>query len=314
LGRLKTGLVLGGGGARGLAHIGVLKTLQKYNLPVDVVVGTSMGALVGGVFAQHPDASFVAEKFDRFLHSDAFDSVGGVFFRKRRSYEPDDLLQHISKLIKRRVVINLAAYRQSILKGERLEIAVGSLLDDGRIEQTAIPFACAAVDLKSGQEIIFDKGDIRLAVKASSSIPGFLPPVQYENYHLVDGSVCSNFPIQAARALGAEFIIVSNVSAAIDENQTLDNVVDIIIRAQSAATNKINQLSLRSADFILEPAVANVVWNEFEHVDSIIEQGRIETEKSIVALKKAFKKESGVVGRTQRWVVHKLQRTMNCMD
>ena len=309
---MKIGLVLGGGGARGLAHIGVLQILEKYNIPIDVVVGTSMGAMVGSVYAQHPSVSYVVEKFHHFLKSEHFSAASGVFTGQQKSYEPDDILQHISRQIKRRVVINLAANRQSILKGERLQTAINELVDDGSIEQTQLPFACATVDLKSGKEIIFSKGDIRQAVRASASIPGFMPPVEYNNHQLVDGSVCANFPIETARALGADFVIVSDVSANFIQEENLDNVIDIIIRSNAIATQKINKITLRSADFIIDPDVDDIVWNDFEQLDLIIEQGKIKTEENIQILKKTIKKESGIFGRFKRWIIRKLQRSMNC--
>lgn len=309
---MKIGLVLGGGGARGLAHIGVLQVLEKYNIPIDVVVGTSMGAMVGSVYAQHPSAAYVVDKFHTFLESDDFYAASGVFSGRQKSYEPEDILQHISRQIKRQVVINLAANRQSILKGERLEMAINDLVDEGRIEQLKVPFAAASVDLKSGKEIIFTNGDIRTAVKSSASIPGFMPPVEYNNYQLVDGSVCVNFPISTARALGADFVIACDVSAGLGEQQHFDNVIDIIIRSNSIATLKINEIALRSADFVLDPDVDNVVWNDFEQLDFIIEQGKIETEQKILALKKRIKQESGIFGRFRRWIIRKMQRSMNC--
>ncbi len=309
--RLKIGLVLGGGGARGLAHIGVLKSLQEHNIPIDVIIGTSIGAIVGSAYAQNPDANLLEEKFHNFLSGNVFLSVGGVTFGRRRAYEPDDILQNISKQIKRRVAINVAANRQSILKDKRLKIAIDELLEDGNIENTKVPFACAAVDLISGQEIVFTSGDIKQLVQASSSIPGFLPPVVYDDLQLVDGSVCSNFSLEAAYNLGAEFIIVSNVSASHVESQPLDNVIDIIVRANTAATNKINSNILKRADFVFEPNVGEIVWNDFEHVDSIIEKGKEEAELRIENLNRSIKKESGFLGRLRRWLMKKFQITMN---
>ena len=309
--RLKIGLVLGGGGARGMAHIGVLKALQKHNIPIDVIVGTSIGAIVGSAYAQNPDANLIEKKFHNFLSGNVFFSVGGVTFGRKRAYEPDDILQNISKQIKRRVAINVAANRPSILKDKRLKTAIDELLEEGRIENTKIPFACAAVDLKTGMEVVFTSGDIKQLVKASSSIPGFLPPVDHENFQLVDGSVCTNFPIRAAYDLGAEFIIVSNVSASHVESKPLDNVIDIIVRANTAATNKINNLLLKRANFVIRPEVGDIVWNDFEHVDSIIEKGRQEAEQNIDDLSRSIKKESGALGRLRRWLMKKFKITLN---
>jgi len=146
---LKIGLVLGGGGARGLAHIGVLKVLEKNNIPVHVITGTSMGALIGALYAQHPDAEWVEKRVHQFLDSDVFRRSGGNVFRQHRAdYEPEDVLRQLSHRIKKRIVINLAAHRISLMKGERLQLAIDELIDDGKIEDTKIPFACASTDLQ----------------------------------------------------------------------------------------------------------------------------------------------------------------------
>ncbi len=139
--KLKIGLVLGGGGARGLAHIGVLQALQAQGIDVDIIVGTSMGAIVGAVYAQHPDADFVERKFRDFFENDKFNTFGGVKFRRANAYEPEDLLQQLSREIKRRVVINLAAHRKSLLKSERLDTLVHIWLKRGRSkrQQSRLP-------------------------------------------------------------------------------------------------------------------------------------------------------------------------------
>jgi NTE family protein len=310
--KLKIGLVLGGGGARGLAHIGVLQTLQAYDIPIDVVTGTSMGAMVGAVFAQKPDADFVERKFRSYIKSDGFASLGGSQVRQNHAYEPEDLLHQLSREIKRRVVINMAAHRKSLLKTERLQKAIESVMEDSTIENTVLPYACAAVDLTVGNEVIFTEGPIRKAVLASAAIPGFIPPVENSGHQLVDGSVCMNFPIEAARKLGADIIIAVNVSADIDPGVEADNVVDIIIRSNLAATAKINQLLLQSADFVINPPIGNIAWTAFEELDLLIEKGQAETQRSIPELKRLIKSHSGLTGRIRKYIQHYLQSYLGC--
>jgi len=111
--KLKVGLVLGGGGARGLAHVGVLKVFQENDIKIDVITGTSMGALIGGLYAQNPDADWVENRVRTFIKSEKFNRAGKNYFRHQRNFEPEDLLQQLTREIKKRVIIHLAAHRKS---------------------------------------------------------------------------------------------------------------------------------------------------------------------------------------------------------
>ena len=309
--KLKIGLVLGGGGARGLAHIGVLQVLQAYGINVDIVAGTSMGAIVGAVYAQHPDADFVERKFRDFLNSDQYNLLGDVRLRKVKAYEPEHLLQQLSREIKRRVVINIAAQRRSLLKAERLVTFLENLVEDSKIENFTLPFACTAVDLNSGDEVIFKKGDIYPALAASAAIPGFLPPVESDGRLLVDGSVTNNFPIDIVREMGADVVLAVNVSAGFDAEESVSNVIDIILRSNEAATKKINTITLRSADFVITPPIGKVHWAEFEEIDFLIDKGKAETQRSVGALKNLIKKNSSLTGRWDKWLMKQVQNHMS---
>ncbi len=308
--KLKIGLVLGGGGARGLAHIGVLQVLQAYGINVDLVAGTSMGAIVGAVYAQHPDADFVERKFRDFLKSDKYSLLGGVRFRKANAYEPEHLLQQLSREIKRRVVINMAAQRKSLLKAERLATFLEYLIEQQNIEHFTLPFACTAVDLNKGEEVIFEEGDIYQALAASAAIPGFLPPVESNGRLLVDGSVTNNFPIDMIRGMGADIVLAVNVSTTFDAEEPVNNVIDIILRSNAAATKKINTITLRGADFVITPPIGKVHWAEFEEIDFLIEKGKAEAQRSVDAIKKLIKKNSSLTGRWDKWLMKQVQNHM----
>ena len=278
--KAKIALILGGGGARGLAHIGVLKALEENGIPIDMVIGTSMGAMVGAVYAQNPDSKELEKKFVSFLKSERFQSIGINRFDKEHS-EPDNLLEQITKKIKRRVIINLAAHRQSLFKGERLMVAINQLINEGLIQDAKLPFACSALDLSKLEEVIFDQGDMRTAVSASSSIPGFLPPVEIDDELFVDGSICTNFPWDYTRDHGADIIIAVDVTLKNTQIVNPDNVIDIIMRTSMAANYKINRLALDNVDFVIRPPLGQIFWNEFDRYDSLIELGYTETKKCI---------------------------------
>ncbi|HGY54074.1 MAG TPA: hypothetical protein ENK44_00085 [Caldithrix abyssi] len=309
--RLKLGLVLGGGGARGLAHIGILKALERAGLAPDIISGTSMGAMVAAAYAQNPRAEIIEKRFRNFIFSEKFKSMGGNRFRQENIYEPENLISQISREVKRRIIINLAAHRKSMLKSTRIDFAVEELIDPGKVEDTVIPFSCAAIDLVSGRDKIFTSGNIQRAVKASSAIPGFLPPVEYDDYQLVDGSVSINFPVQPVLDQGADVLIISNVSTPFEVGIKQDNVVDIIMRSHSVATRRINESALAQADFVLNPPIGSVHWSEFEKIDLLIERGENEGNKAVESLHRLVARRSRFSYRLKKRILVWIKERLN---
>ncbi|NOX88072.1 MAG: hypothetical protein GXO77_03530 [Calditrichaeota bacterium] len=306
--RMKVGLILGGGGARGLAHIGVIKRLLHYGIPIDVITGASMGAIVGAAYALNSDILKVEQVFRDFINSDKFRSLRGESVDLSNVDEPENFIRFISNIVKRRIIINLAVNRKSLIAAERLEFALKHLVPQGHIENAAIPFGCSALDLISGKEIVFTKGNIHKAIKASSSIPGFLPPVDYNRRQLVDGAVIDNFPIRTAKELGADFLIVCDVSSQIEPVRQLDNVIDIFIRSYRAAVHRLNNLLLTEANFVLVPEIGDVNWTQFEDIDFLIKKGEEIVDKNIIRLKGVMKQHNRFSERIKRWTVRKFQK------
>ncbi len=287
--KLKIGLVLGGGGARGLAHIGVIKKLKEFGLPIDVITGASMGAIIGAAYAQTLDIQYIESKFREFITGKEYQSVKGraINLNERK---PDSFLHYISTVVKRRIIINLAANRVSLIQDKFLKNSIAQLLKDIHIEALKIPFACTALDLVSGKEVVFRRGSVLKAVRASASIPGFLPPVDENGKRLVDGAAINNFPTQAAKDLGADFLIACDVSPELEPEPPLNNVIDIFIRAHHAAISRLNQLLVKDADIVLKPEIGGINWTEFEQIDTLIKQGEAEVDKHIHEIKKRYKR------------------------
>ncbi len=127
---------------------------------------------------------------------------------------------------------------------------------------------------------------------------------------MVDGSVCNNFPIETARELGADIVLAANVSATFEPGD-VDNVVDIIIRSNAAATFKLNELALRSADFVITPPIGKIYWNDFEQVDLLIEKGIAETLRSVSSLKEMIQAESSFIGRLKKRIIKYMLLVIN---
>ena len=275
----KFALALGGGGARGLAHIGVLKVLEREKIPIALITGTSIGAVIGGIYAQSPNSQLVELKFREFLASPVYRRSGLGFFRRPRAAE--NLFAQVATHVRERVVISLARTRQSIMSSRRLRRALDFLLDEEGIENTKIPFAAVAVDLYSGEEIVLQNGDMKTAIAASASIPGFLPPISYDSSLLVDGAVIAPVPVTAAFELGAEMVIAVDVSPELEPQPELENVIDIVFRTGMITAQKYRMLLVQKAHVVIRPQVGQVHWSEFELIDTLIAEGVRAAERAL---------------------------------
>jgi NTE family protein len=271
---MKKALVLGGGGARGLAHLGVLRILEKEGFRPDLIVGCSIGAIIGGMYAQTPDIQKVEKRVYEFFESEAYQNLNINRVQRGLANENgDDLLHHVARNLMRTVFVNMVANRQSILDKEEVDEAINFLIKEGNIRDTRIPFACNAVDLVTGKSILFKEGDMRQAIRASSSIPGYVMPVQQNSEYLVDGAVADALPTDYARKLGADFIISVDVSQEIKPRQDFQSVFDIILRANMITLDYLYRQNLQSADLLIRPEVGKYNWYDFQKIDRLIKTG-----------------------------------------
>ncbi|MFQ5751077.1 MAG: patatin-like phospholipase family protein, partial [bacterium] len=288
--KLKIALALGGGGARGCAHIGVIKVLERENIPIDMITGTSIGAVIGSIYAKTPDATKLEERFEQFLQSEEYEKSGLELFKRKEPAE--NFFGQVAKRVKERVVVNLAQSKPSLVSGKRLQAAMDFLIPDGRIEDTQIPFYPVASNILNGERIVFKDGDMRAIVGASSSIPGFLPPYEVNGYLLVDGSVVCPIPIEPARELGADIIIAVDVGQALNAHPDLDNVINIIFQTNHMTARHYNLHLLKMADVVIRPNVGLVHWSEFKLLNYMIEEGEIVTAEALPKIRKVIKKKS----------------------
>ncbi len=270
---LKIGLVLGAGGARGLAHIGVLKVLEREGIRPDLIVGCSAGAIVGAMYAQNPNVEWVEKRMREFLTSMEYDDLELQYIEGQGEKDHHDFMRQIARNLMRRVLLNIVASRTSLLKNDKFGNVIRFLVKPGDIRDTQIPFGCVATDLVSGKPIYFTEGDIQLAVQASSSIPGYLPPVRYDSKVLVDGAVVYNLPIPFARKMGANFIVTVDVKRELRPINDFKNVFDIILRASDITSYILHQEISQDADISIQPEVGEYMWYEFKRLDELIHAG-----------------------------------------
>jgi len=286
--KLKVGLALGGGGARGLAHIGVLKVLERENIPIDLITGTSMGAIIGGVYALKKDISAIEKIAEKYSKISEF-NIDFSFSEKERKDKPF-FLKKMSDFLKKGYILNLELRRKYIDEGEGIKKIIKDLVGDKAFTDTKIPFAAVAADLVKGEKVILNQGKLFDALLASSSIPGMFPPVILDKKILVDGGIVDVVPIQAAQSLGANFVIGVNVGQTIKKRVEFDNAVEIFFRSDSITSAELRKLQLSFADVVITPKIGRFHWSDFSKPEQCIREGEIAAQNIILELKKKLKK------------------------
>ena len=249
----KIAVVLGGGSAKGFAHVGVLRVLEKERIPIHMIVGTSVGSLIGGIYASNPD-SFQLE---------------WAAFKINKG----DMLDY-----------SIVASKLGPVPGMRLESFVEQNAKVKKIEDTKIPFYPVATDLNTGETVTLEKGSLARAIHASSAIPGIFIPVSFGNRTLVDGGVTGNIACDIARSKGADIVIAVNLQKDI-KDYDISSVVDVIAQSISIMMHENTKTKLRYADIVIEPDIKGVSLFDFSKKKTIMEEGIKATEKAIPGIK-----------------------------
>jgi NTE family protein len=239
--RPRVALVLGGGAARGFAHVGVIRALEQEKIPIDLIVGTSVGSLIGALYA------YDINSFE--LEWTAF------------SLEKDDLLDYA-----------LLSAGMGPIKGERLEAFVNKKIPAVNIESLKIPFAAVATDLNRGTRVVLDHGPLARAIRASCAIPGVFQPVEHQNRLLVDGGTVDNLPVAVAREKGADIVIAVDISQNVT-NFNITNLVDVTLQAVHIMFSENVRQQRRDADVLIAPAVGNVAMMDFTQKKRLMQAG-----------------------------------------
>jgi NTE family protein len=289
----KIGLVLGGGGARGLGQIGVLKALKKQSIPVHMVAGTSIGAVIGAMYAATLDPDWIENKFKEFIDSEAYKRIG-LHRLIPTSQHNSSIFQTAATYMKNQIIINLANDRLGILKQERLSEIIEYLLPVKTFEELKIPFSCLAVDLNSGEDVVFNSGNLIEAIVASSAIPGYIPPIEKNGMLLTDGAVSCPVPVKTVRKMGADFRISVDVGLNHFEPLKNPNLLQVLGRAEQITSTRLGEVKSEKADITIRPDTMNVFWAEFDKIDQLVKLGAEATEKLFWEIKDNLKKKKSI--------------------
>lgn len=271
---LKVGLVLSGGGAKGLAHIGVLKTLDSLGVKIDYISGTSMGAVVGALYAsgysgKQLDSIFSNINFDDIL-SDNLPRASKTFYERDNSEKyavtiPFDKLKiHLpSAISKGQNVFNLLT---------RLTLHVS---DVNNFENLPIPFFCIATNVETGAPVILNKGSLPQSVAASGAFPTLFQPVEIDNQILIDGGVANNYPIDELREKGMDIIIGVDVQDDLATKENLTSAPEILLQINNYRTIRDMKEKSKKTDIYIKPDIKGFTVVSFDEGQQIIERGRL---------------------------------------
>ncbi|MEP9316756.1 patatin-like phospholipase family protein [Pseudomonas sp. LABIM340] len=274
----KIGLVLSGGAARGLAHIGVLKALDEQGIHVDAIAGTSMGAVIGGLYA----AGYTPKELEQLAlgldwKQALSDSPPRVDVPFRRKQDDRDFLvkQKLSFRDDGTLGLPLGA-----IQGQNLSMLLESLLvhtsDTRNFDQLAIPFRAVATDISTGEKVVFSKGHLPQAIRASMSIPAVFAPVDVNGKLLVDGGMVDNIPVDVARQMGVDVVIVVDIGNPLADRKQLTTVLDMLNQSVTLMTRKNSEAqlaTLKSSDILVQPPLSGYSSTDFGRVPQLIDAG-----------------------------------------
>ncbi len=282
-------LVLGGGGFKGLAHLGVLCALEEAGVPVERVVGSSAGALIGACYCGHDSAAAAHELVMSFVGSEAFQKHSFEGLPGAGAVGGGSLVSRILTGIKRQVAMERMYRRSSAFGGAALRFIVRSLVPKGDVQDLGIPLAICALDLVRGEEVLITRGNLASAVVASSSVPGYFPAVERDGTLLCDPGIVNNLPTLLARSLGASAVVAVDLSAGLAPvNQApLEMVgIDVLFRAQDVTTRLANRRYARHADVVIAPELGGRSWLDASDPAWTVAAGHEATERVMPSVKR----------------------------
>jgi len=274
--RPKIGVVLGGGGARGAAHVGVLKILEDLRIPVDYVVGTSMGAIVAGLAAAGMSSEEIRQAMITMDWNDVFDDNPPRADRSFRRKRDDDLYTMDATLGVREGEFEVPL---AVIRGQKFNLALNRLLlpvaTVNDFDELTIPFRAVATDLETGGEVVLDSGNLARSVRASMGVPAAFDPVEIDGRMLADGGIANNVPVSVARAMGADIFIVVNVSSPLLTRDNIKNAFDVSGQLGGFLTLNVQQQldTLDDSDVLITPQLGDISSGSFDRVADAITAG-----------------------------------------
>ena len=286
--RKRLGLALGGGGARGIAHVGVLRVFEEESIPVDLIVGTSIGALVGAAYAIGQNTQEMEKRLEEFLNSPTFQESALKSVKEIRDSKQSNFTERVYAFFRNRVLLAQSLFRLGLLGSEEFQAMIDFFVPDIQIQDTQIPYRAVATDLVSGQSVVMSEGPLRRAVMASCAVPGAVPPVEVNGMLLSDGGSINVVPTMVAREEGADFVVAVSVRGDIHSDDEFGSAADICFRTSDIMGFHFETYMLDKADLVIHPRVGSLHWTEFALARDLVREGERAAREKLHLLRKTL--------------------------
>ena len=285
------GLALGGGGARGAAHIGVIQALHQAGVRPDVIAGTSAGSTVGAMYAATLDPAWIEKRFREFIEHESFRTFNSGELLDGRNQET--FLSKVTSKVKQHYMVILGLNRAYVAKREILENAVDYLLPVDTFEELKIPLKILVTDIHSGEDIVYESGELKEAIVQSSSIPGFFEPTHKDGRLLVDGGVTAPLPVSVLKKL-TELVMAIDITNHSLKPLDDPNMIEIVRRSDIITSLKLKERIAQDADILIRPDVLGLHWSEFGKFDDLLKSGRDAAAKTLKSITDLCPKEDHI--------------------
>ena len=274
--RVKIGLALGAGGARGLAHLGVLKALEKTGVRISYIAGSSMGALIGAAYSVYQNTAEIEARIMEYIFGTRFEESGFGLLSDAFKEKHENFSQRVETWIKRTYLQARFVARPSVMDSRSFREMIDFFLPKVNIEDLNIPFWAMGTDIRSGRAVAFKSGPLHDAVYASSAIPGLVQPLALNDLLVVDGGVIHMVPAIPARRMGADVVFAVDVEKSILGEEDFSTAFDVMFRVEDVTNYNLKNIHARMADLTIRPAVGHIHFSDFQRVAEIIQLGKDE--------------------------------------
>jgi NTE family protein len=265
--KAKIGLALSGGAARGIAHIGALKALQEARIPIDILAGTSSGALIGALYASGLDVASI---------------------------------ERIALGLKWKEFAEFTLPKMGLISGKGIEKFILEHTKIKDFRELKVPLMVIATDLVTEKEVVFKEGSLATIVQASCAIPGVYTPVRYKDMLLADGGLINVLPTDVLRQAGADFVIAVDVNTRATISPEVNNVFQVILQSWDTISREGAKRAIKDADFVIYPEIGDISKVDLKRARELLESGYQETKKLIPQMKKKIEGRRGILYRIKR--------------